>query len=358
MKEKLNTMQLTIFIYMIQSGVIIFSLPRLAAEGYGTNGWICVPLFSFIVMANLLLIYGVYRLGKGQSIFVILEERLPQKLLFPVYSVLAAFWAVLGAIVAKQYVMMLKSTSLPKTSTTLLLLFIIALSVHLLSKGIYSIVKAGSLFFFLSIWTVLLWMFNLFEIDLIRLTPFIFKGGHDTFQRSLQIYSAFLGYELCMFFFPYVDRKQKLFRAFFAGNLITTFIYTSVSFISFGFFSLHQVLSLSYPTIYLFGYLQSPFLERVDILLFSFFFPKTLITIVMYYWAAQETLRRMLPGQKPNVLAIGIAVASLAVSFIPSIMREVLDWLSLLSNIETLISFGLPLLLIALLVLRKKQVKA
>ena len=74
MAEKLSPFHITILVYMTQSGIIIFTLPRQLAEHFGTNGWLfLVPCFV-ISSLNIYLISLVYHMGKGRSIFLILEQ--------------------------------------------------------------------------------------------------------------------------------------------------------------------------------------------------------------------------------------------------------------------------------------------
>jgi hypothetical protein len=53
MKEKLYPVHIAILVYMIQTGVVVFSLPRIMAEAFGYNGWLMVPVFTLIAALNL-----------------------------------------------------------------------------------------------------------------------------------------------------------------------------------------------------------------------------------------------------------------------------------------------------------------
>ena len=53
-------------------------------------------------------------------------------------------------------------------------------------------------------------------------------------EGFFHIYLAYMGYELCLLFFPYTDKKTKLFRAVIYGHLIRTVSYVLLGFVSFG----------------------------------------------------------------------------------------------------------------------------
>ncbi|MCD8509527.1 MAG: hypothetical protein LRY73_06340 [Bacillus sp. (in: Bacteria)] len=92
MEEKIHYSNLMIMVYMIQSAILLFSLPRILAEGFGTNGWLAVFLLSFIGLVNILLINLVYTKGKGRAVTSILEEALPKWIYYPMYLLMIGFF--------------------------------------------------------------------------------------------------------------------------------------------------------------------------------------------------------------------------------------------------------------------------
>lgn len=85
MREKLHPFHIAILIYMTQSGVVIFSLPRVLAQHMGYNGWIALTVFYVIVALNISLISLAYRLADGKSIFQIIEHFFPKIAVIPLY---------------------------------------------------------------------------------------------------------------------------------------------------------------------------------------------------------------------------------------------------------------------------------
>lgn len=77
MKEKLSQFHSAILIYMIQTGVYVFSITQIEAQYFGTNGWLIVIPIAILICLNIYMMYGVYRLSNGQSIYEILEKAFP-----------------------------------------------------------------------------------------------------------------------------------------------------------------------------------------------------------------------------------------------------------------------------------------
>lgn len=353
MKEKLYPFHVSLLVYMIQTGVIIFSLPRLLAQHMGYNGWITLFAYTGVVMLNIYLISLVYRLSNGKSIFQIIEQALPKVIVLPLYFILVSVWTMLGCLVAKQYVFIFQAFVFPTTHPMFMKFLVDVLAYLLIIKGIYNISKAATSFFWLVIWTLLLLLFFVKNFQWVNLTPFFFQESTDFFLGGLSIFSSFLGYELALLLFPYVEKNKSFIKAVHIGNLLTAITYITVSLTCFGFYSFNQLQGMKYPVIDLLAQIKFPFVERVDNIIFSLFLFTTLITIVAYIWAAKETVHRVIPRANSKWLAGTIVGIAFAVAWIPDVLNEVELWIKFLGYMEIGIAFGLPLFLLIILLLSK-----
>ncbi|MBO9598079.1 MAG: GerAB/ArcD/ProY family transporter, partial [Cohnella sp.] len=227
-KEALSHAHVLILIYMVQTGITLFSLPQIEAQYFGTNGWLSVVLCSALAAMNILVIGLVYRLGKGKSIFELMEQTLPKWTLTPLYFGLICVWSMLGLMVVKEYVLIFQMMAFPTTHPMLLELVVDLLILYLVTKGIYNIGKAATVFFWLIIWMLLLLFFFFGDFEWSRMTTFLFQGGEGWQHGLIAIATAFLGYELSMLLFPYADPKTKLIRATLMGNGLLTFSYLTL----------------------------------------------------------------------------------------------------------------------------------
>ncbi|WP_127579372.1 GerAB/ArcD/ProY family transporter [Paenibacillus koleovorans] len=370
MREQLRPFHTAILIHMVQTGVLIMSLPHTLAVNFGYNGWIVVPIISVIVCVDIALIAVVYRLAKGRSVFEILEQSIPRLILIPFYVFLASLWAMIGSLVAKQYVLIIQMIAFPSTSPMQLLFAVEVLCLLLLVHGVFAISRGATAFFWLFFSMLLLLPLFFKEFNWSRATTFILQGGHDPLKGSFEVFSAFLGVELALLLFPFVS-PRGFGRAVLAGHLLTTVSYTSISLVSFGFYSFGQLQLIVYPMMDLLAFIKFPFIERLETLLFGIFLFTVIITETMYSWAAVETLKRLRkpvtnpiqrsakevykPSLGSKLLSVGVIAASFCASWIPTVLMEVEQWLSLLGRIELGVAFGLPLLLLLLLPFQNKK---
>lgn len=343
MKEKLSPFQTAILVYLTQSGVTLFSLPRLVAEAFGTNGWIGLIIISFIVNINMILIWLVYKMSKGKSMFEIIAI-FPKWITFSFCVFIAVVWMLLGIMVILKFSMIIKVLFYQNVSLIYLLSMSYILTYLLLKKDIYQIAKATVVLFYFTVWTVFLLAFHLPEFSFIRLTPFIFKGDTDMLKGGLSIFTALLGYELSILYVHKIDRKPL--RSLLVGNSITSVIYLGVTFVSYGFFSFEQLLREMYPVVTLLGYISFPVLERVENFTFSVFGLKVLMTIVMYLWGTKELIQYQFKRIKTNFIVMGILIIGFSVSFVPKVIKDVDQWLTYITYAATAIAILLPIFLL------------
>jgi len=245
-KEKLNVFHITLLIFMAEMNITLFSLPRLIAENIGTNGWIGYLALSAIATFNIFLYWIVYRVGRGASAFEILKSALPKAVIYPVYWGLAIFWIFTASILGKNFFLIFQMLSFQTTNPMFIFLLFCVMVFALLIKDIYGIGKATTVFFFMTIWTVGLTVYQFKDWEIVRFTPHLFQvasQGHS-FRNWMEVYSTFIGYELALFLFPHVNKRSKLFQGVFIGHWMVTLAQLAVVLTAFGFFSFHQIESL------------------------------------------------------------------------------------------------------------------
>lgn len=354
MQEKLSPFHLTIFIYMIQTGIVVFTLPQLLAEHFGTNGWLILIVISLIVSLNIGLMSVVFRLGNGKSMFEIMETSIPRLLLYPFYALLVCAWSMMGCLITKNYVLIFQMIAFPTTPPMQFKLAVDVFVFLLMIKSVYNISKAATVFFWMMIWMITLLFFFFGEFEWARLTPFVFQNGQPTIKGFVAVFSSFLGYELCLLLMPYCDRKTKFARSVLAGNALLTFNYLFFNIVVFGFYGYEALKNLEIPLLNILTYVQLPFIQAIENLLYGVFLFSILITTVMYLWSAKETLKRMMPASD-RLLAFLLVFLVYGISYIPDTLSEVKQWLGYLSYVELALSFSLsPALLVMLLVQRRK----
>ncbi|WP_241688704.1 GerAB/ArcD/ProY family transporter [Paenibacillus chitinolyticus] len=354
-RERLYTHHVGFLVFNTQMGVVLFSLPRIAATYIGTNGWASFLIFSVISTFNIYLISLVNKLGKGESFFDIVEKTIPKWVLAPLYLFMTSVFGMIGCLVIKQYVLIYQLLIFPSTPDIVLKLVVDLLVLLLLLKGIYTISKANIIFSLLLLLLVPIFFAFTTEFDWVRLTTSLFKDGEHSVKGFIKMYSAFMGYEISLFFMPYASRSVKWMRGVYIGNFVVTFVYLMVTFICYGVFSYVQLKLQTFPLLDLLAYLKFPFMERVQNFLYSVFLFSVLVTAAMYFWSSKETLSRLVPKIKGTYLSPAIMVATLFISYMAQTLTVVEKWFGYLSVMLIGLAFFLPVFALVVLLFRKRS---
>ena len=354
MQEKLSQFHVTILIFMTQAGLAVFSLSQVLATHFGTNGWIALLPTAAIVTLNIWLIIIVYRLGKGKSIFEIMERSIPKFLLYPLYVLLVAVWSLLGCFVGMKYVIVFQMIAFPTTNPLIFKFVFDVLAFMLLIKGIYNISKAASVFYWATAWMTLLLFYFFSDFNWARLTPYVFRESTITWQSFPDIFFAFLGFELSLLLFPYINKKTKFSVSVVSANFYVLLVYLFLSIVTFGFYGHRYLKELQFPLLSMFAYIQFPFIQGTEILLYSFFIFTIIVTSVMYFWSAKEVCKQVIPING-SWLAAGILLFAFCVSFSRNVLTDIEQWLKFICYMELGVSFGLPLFLILILLIQKMR---
>ncbi|WP_460324502.1 GerAB/ArcD/ProY family transporter [Paenibacillus sp. YSY-4.3] len=256
MTEKLSPFHATILIYMTQIGMGLFTLPRLLAEQFGTNGWLMLPIAFLLSTLNILLVAMVYRLGQGRSIFQILEQSLSKFILYLLYWVLIGIWSVTGCLIAKYYIIVFQMVAYPTANPTIFKFIVDILLFFLIIKGLYNIAKAATIFYWLTVPLLLLMLYYFKDFEWARLTTFVFRDHHMSASGALNLYFNFIGFEVGLLLFPYINRKTKLIKSLLVSNSMVVIVYIYVCFITFGFYGYKHLSTLQFPILNILAYIQ------------------------------------------------------------------------------------------------------
>lgn len=356
-REKLNRFHIALMVFNTQSGIVLFTLPRVTAHYFGTNGWLMlIPMFVLVTL-NIMLISAVYRMGRGESVFDILGASLPRFILIPLYVLLWGLFSMIGCLVIKQYALIYQMLIFPSTSDMVIKIFVDVLLFLYITKGIYTMSKANVIFSLLLLLQIPLAFYFLGEFDTARLTPFVFQEGTDRMEGFIRLYGAYMGYELTLFLFPYAENTKRWLKYVHLGNGITMFIYLLVTFLAYGFFGHKTLIHSSFPILDMNAYLRFPFIERIQNFLYSLFLFSIVHTGAMYYWSGQVVMSQVFRRMNWKVIVLLSMAATVGVGMIPKTLIKVESWFRYLTIAQMGFSFGFPLLLILLLLVQRRTKK-
>lgn len=344
-------------VFLVQNAMIgtgILTLPRnLSGVGYSQ---ILFPLL-FGVIASLT-IWPMIWLSKkypNDNLFHI-NEQLLGKTLGKTINILIIIQMIvfIGGRIG-YYLDLIQSTILPEQRVTMQLILLLLLLLYIVNGGIKSIARFCILAFFLTIGTYYFthWAFQKGEIS--HIFPLFNFSGLELLDAMSKGYLAIVGYELIMFYFPYIAEQKKAFKHALIGIWISISLCFILVFISVMYFSEWQLKHIKFTILNLFKAGELSFIERIDVLFMSFWVFLVLSTLAVYLWSAKEGIVSVLEKKHKYILfMIGIVIFAIIELPIP---REIHEKIFRVNDYLVYVIIIWPIFLCILYLLRKKKVQ-
>ena len=97
------------------------------------------------------------------------------------------------------------------------------------------------------------------------------------------------------------------------------------------------------------AYVELPFVERIENLLLNVYVLKILVTVVLYFWIAQQCFIRVVPKLRERAAAVLLVFGAYLIGFIPKRINDVELWLRQLSYAQIGMNWLFPMVLLAAL---------
>lgn len=352
--KMLNRYHVIFLAQSIMVGTGILSLPqKLSAMGY--TEWFMPVLFG--VVATLTLWPMVWLCSKypNENLFRI-NEILLGKVIGKVINLFFVLqFIVFSAGIISNYMHLIQSTALQEQTITLPVICLLLLLVYIISGGIKSIARFCMMTFFITIGMFYFtrWAIEKGEVShLIPLFNFDWQEFFDAFKKG---YLSILGYELIMFYFPYIIDQKKAYRHSLIGIWISIFLCFFTTVVSVIYYSEWQLKNVEFSVLNLFKAGEFSFVERIDIIGITLWVFLILSSITAYVWCAKLGVDSLLKKKRNYQLFLLAAIIFLIVRM--PFSREFQEKLFTASNYIGYMLIIWPIFLGMIYVVRKKKVQ-
>ena len=340
-------------IFLVQSAMLgtgILTLPRdLSAVGYSQA---FLPLL-FGVIASLTIWPMIWLNSKypNENLFRINEILLGKTFGKIINLLIIAQITVFIAGTISNYMDLIQSTTLQEQTNTYPLIFLLLILLYIVNGGIKSIARFCILAFFLTIGVFYFthWAFQKGEIS--HIFPLFNFNSSELFNAMKKGYLAIVGYELIMFYFPYIVEQKKAFKHALIG-ISLCFI---TVFISVMYYSEWQLKHIRFSILNLFKAGELSFIERIDVFGMTLWVFLVLSTLAAYLWSAKKGIESISNKEKKYYLYI-LAFFIFLIIKLP-FARDFHEKLFIVNDYLVYVLIVWPLFLSIIHLLRKKQVQ-
>lgn len=357
-KHTITSKQLIWTVISSMVGVGILSLPRTAAEHAQQNGWLAVILGAGFPFLGILLIYAVANRYPNLTLAEYSEKILGRFLGKMLAFVYAGYAVLLAGSVLNTLSFTLSTIALPRTPFWVINLAVLLVSVNFARQGFKVIGRLNEIFFYLLLPLLLLLIPVLGQIQISHLLPVTGVPLKGILQGIQTTVFSYLGFEILLVIFPFLQKKEEFFHGAFLGLGITIATYFYVTILGIAFYGPGAIVKIVWPTVSLLNAVEVPVVERLE---FFFIFLWNLVafrTVGLQIFASGYTLSRIFKLSDHGIIVI---LLTPLVFFIAQYPKDLVQSFLLETPVSLLggaIALGFPLLLLsASLILGKKEEK-
>ncbi|WP_254660843.1 GerAB/ArcD/ProY family transporter [Bacillus sp. FJAT-27225] len=356
-KYQVSTFFTFFLVHTMQFGIGVLGFQRIIAVEAGYDAWISVIVAGLLIHPILWMAFKMMSIAEGDivSIHQYAFGNTVGKLLtipFIVYCILTSITTL------RTFIEVVQVWMFQDLSTFWFGLAFLLLTVYIIYGGFRTV--TGIVFFSVILPSYILVMF-LYTIpfsDFTNLLPILDHSVKDLAKASTKMSLTYIGWELILVYLPFIKNGQQSQKFAHWGLLLTTFIYTYITIISFAFFSQGQLERTVWATLSMFKIVEMPFVERFEYVGIATWGLIILPNICLGIWAATRCLKRAFQVRQKNGV-IGVSLVCLIVSVLLTGRGKVDMINTVTGQVGLWFNFAyLPLLFLAVLVARKVKKRA
>jgi spore germination protein AB len=259
----------------------------------GYNQWWLPFILGAIVQITLLPMVSLCRRYPDDSLFVI-NEKLLGKWLGRCCNLIIIVYAILNvATVNAGYVRLVQTSMLTSQTITIPLLGLTLVMLYITNGGIKLIARFCLISFFFTGWMFYYLQWGFQKGGIMHIFPLFNTNLPDVLDALNNSFASMFGYEVLLFYFPYIKNKEKALLHASIGVWIVVLFYVLVLITSVAYFSEWEMDNLIYPILNLFKAVELSFLERIENLGIGLWVFLILSTCTTYLWVARKGIQEM-----------------------------------------------------------------
>ncbi len=337
----------------IQTAIGILGLPKYIFSEANHDSWISIIIAYVYMMLIVAVLFVILKQYENSDIIGIQADIFGKwlgKLLGTIYLVYF-FLSLLSVLLT--YVQMIQIFIYPTLPSSLMALLLLIIIVYSVLGGIRTVVGVVFIFFFLSSWILILLYNPMTQIEVTHFQPMFQASLPDLLRGARTTTYTFVGFEILLFIYPFIEKKEKAKLPVYLGISYTTLLVLITTLISIGYYSAHDFEKMEWPVLTLFKSVSFSFLERFDYLVVMEWMMVSVTTMILLMWAITYGMKRLYTIQQKTALYM-ITIILLIISAIIKYDYSIDKLNGFVAQIGFWIVFVYPLILLPLILLKKK----
>lgn len=263
--------QFILLIHGVQMGVGLLTLPRELAEYSGTDSWITIIICWFLSTMIGLIIIQIMKKHPDGTILDLLAHYFGKWVGKLFTLIFALYFGFLTLSIFIREALFIQAWILPRTEVCILAILLAFPSYIIVRKDIRILGRYSEFIFFMTLWLVIIYFMPLKYANWLHLLPIIKEGVLPILTTVKMAIFSFMGFEVAFFLYPYLEKKEKASIGMIMANTLTLSAFLFIVIVSFAFFSPDEITLYSEPPIVMLKVIEFEFIERLEIVFFSFY---------------------------------------------------------------------------------------
>ena len=356
-RNKISNVQLVAILLLDVFCIALFTLPHVAANLAGADGWMLIVGAAVVITGFAAIIHALCVRFPGMGFHAFSREILG-RVLAAILSIAFAIKLVLGAgLLLRQFAALINQTTLIRTPQPVVIGAMVLVAAYAAYKGIEARARLSEIL----IWFVFVPLLIVMAVaatrgDFSRLQPAFQTPPQEILTGSLRLLLFFQGLEILLLIYPYLTKPTAARKYVFSGIGILGILMIILTIVTFAVASPAMAARTTWPVWQIVDSINIPesFAERQGALLIAFFVILSFSFINSGLFFSKKLLSDTFNIKKCGPLLIIVSLAVFAIAAAP-LDAEIAEILAAVLNF----SFGalfalLPIFLLVIAIIKKR----
>lgn len=355
-KVKISPFLVFFLVHTMQVGIGVLGFQRIIALTAGYDAWISVIFAGLSIHIIIWMMYKIAETADGDIIsahIFVFGNKIGKLMSLP----FVIYFVLIAVTLLRTFIEVIQVWMFQDMSTFWYSLAFCGLAIYIIFGGFRTVTGVAFFGVILPAYLIFTFLFTIPYADFRNLLPIFDHSIKDLLMASYQMSLTYLGYEVLLFFYPFIKDPQKSKKWAHLGVLFTTILYTILTLATFSYFSEGQLQKQIWATLTMWKIVEMPFVERFEYIGIANWNIIILPNFCIALWCASRIVKRVTNmKQKYGVVMVSVVVL-ITINFFKT-RQQINTVLDYTGKIAFFINYGyIPLLFFLMLIVKKVKKK-
>lgn len=358
-EPSISRRQLISLVILAQLGTEVLSLPHVEAGVAGHDTWLAVLLGGLAAQVGIVLIWWLGSRYPTRNLYAYIPLIVGKPIGVCINLLYACYYTMSGLLLTLLFSDILKRWLFQLSPKWVIVLMLLIMCGYAATSTLRQLANISQTFMLLAVFCFLLIVFSgVYGLDPKNLLPILPSGLYPVIKGAYTAFSAYVGYDLLLYAYPYVQAqsKKKLLLSMTLANTSTAVFYIAVCLICSMKFSLKQLSFIPEPIIFILKSYRVDIIQSIDIFFLIFYVCIASATIYVYFFMGAKAFMHLRSHGlgKQNIWVWIMIFVCFVGSFFLTRRMAILKFASIQDILSIALVVGLPVVLLMISGLRGK----